>query len=92
MTQCTIEAVITAPIINPESRIHQRLWRALRQPALLSRPAVPKKTHADPVVVDISWFLERMLEIISIPDSVVISQEDSQCIVSLDKRRSVHLL
>ncbi|KAF9222356.1 hypothetical protein BS17DRAFT_838369 [Gyrodon lividus] len=91
-----VEAVVTAAIISIESRMHQRSWQNVANirgvqcdslSTLLSRPTVPKKTYGDPLVVDISWLLERMLEIISIPNAVVISQEDSQCIVNLDKRR-----
>ncbi|KIK93915.1 hypothetical protein PAXRUDRAFT_485676 [Paxillus rubicundulus Ve08.2h10] len=91
-----VEAVVTAAIISPESRIHQRPWQGVANirgvhcdslSTLLSRPTVPKRTYGDPLVVDLSWLLERMLEIISIPNAVVISQEDSQCIVNLDKRR-----
>ena len=39
--------------------------------ALLSRQTVPKKVYGDPVVVDISWLLERVLEVVSIPNTGV---------------------
>ncbi|KIJ66150.1 hypothetical protein HYDPIDRAFT_187160 [Hydnomerulius pinastri MD-312] len=91
-----VEAVVTAAVISSESRMHQRPWQNVANirgvqcdslSTLLSRQTVPKKTYGDPLVVDISWILERVLEIVSIPNAVTISQEDSQCIVNLDKRR-----
>ena len=92
-----VEAVLTAAIISPESRMHQRPWQNVAHMrgvqcdslgALLSRPTVPKKSHGDPLIVDISWLLERVLEIVSIPNAVTISPEDPQSIINLDKRRS----
>ncbi|KAG6382111.1 hypothetical protein JVT61DRAFT_754 [Boletus reticuloceps] len=80
----------------PESRMHQRPWQNVANirgvqcdslSGLLSRPTVPKKSYGDPLIVDISWVLERILEIISIPNSVAISPEDPQSIINLDKRR-----
>lgn len=91
-----VEAVLTAAIISPESRMHHRPWQNLTNirgvqcdslGALLSRPTVPKKSYGDPLIVDISWLLERMLEIVSIPNAVTISSEDLQSIINLDKRR-----
>ena len=91
-----VEAVLTAALISPESRMHQRPWQNVANIrgvqcdslcALLSRPTVPKKPYGDPLIADISWLLERMLEIISIPNAVTISPEDPQAIINLDKRR-----
>ncbi|KAG9312280.1 rho GTPase activating protein 22 [Chiua virens] len=91
-----VEAVLTAAIISPESRMHQRPWQnvaAVRGAqcdslgALLSRPMVSSKLYGDPLVVDISWLLERMLEIVSVPNTVALSLEDPQSIINLDKRR-----
>ena len=92
-----VEAVLTAAIISPESRMHHRPWQNVASirgvhcdslGGLLSRPTVPKKLYGDPLIVDISWLLERMLEIVSIPNAVMISPEDPQSIINLDKRRS----
>lgn len=91
-----VEAILTAAIVSPESRMHQRPWQNVANirgvqcdslGALLSRPTVPKKSYGDPLIVDISWLLERMLEIVSIPNAVTISPEDPQSIINLDKRR-----
>ena len=92
-----VEAVLTAAIISPASRMHHRPWQNVASirgvhcdslGALLSRPTVPKKSYGDPLIVDISWLLERILEIVSIPNAVTISPEDPQSIINLDKRRS----
>jgi len=92
-----VEAVLTAAILSPESRMHHRPWQNVANirgvhcdslGVLLSRPTVPKKLYGDPLIVDISWLLERMLEIVSIPNAVTISPEDPQSIINLDKRRS----
>lgn len=91
-----VEAVLTSAIISPESRVHQRPWQNVANirgvqcdslAALLSRQTVPKKAYGDPLVVDISWLLERILEIISVPNTVSISQDNPQCIINFDKRR-----
>lgn len=91
-----VEAVLTAAILSPESRMHQRPWYNVASirgvpfdslGLLLSRPTVPKKLYGDPLIVDISWLLERMLEVLSIPNAVAISPEDPQSIINLDKRR-----
>lgn len=91
-----VEAVLTAAILSPESRMHQRAWHIVANSRgvpsdslglLLSRPTVPMKLYGDPLIVDISWLLERMLEVLSIPNAVAISSEDPQSIINLDKRR-----
>jgi len=95
-----VEAVVTSAIISPESRMHHRPWQNVANirgvqcdslAALLSRQTVPKKAYGDPLVVDISWLLERVLEIISVPNTVSISQDNPQCIINFDKRRSVSI-
>lgn len=91
-----VETILTAAIISPESRLHHRPWQNVANirgvqcdslGALLSRPMVPKKSYEDPLIVDIIWLLERILEIVSIPNAVAISSEDPQSIINLDKRR-----
>ncbi|KAH7929515.1 hypothetical protein BV22DRAFT_1080692 [Leucogyrophana mollusca] len=91
-----VEAVITSAVVSTESRMHHRPWQNIANirgvqcdslAAMLSKPFVPKKSYGDTLVVDISWLLERVLEIVSIPNTVTLSTENSQCIVNLDKRR-----
>ena len=96
-----VEAVVTSAVISPESRMHYKPWQNVANirgvqcdslAALLSRQTVPKKAYGDPLVVDISWLLERILEIVSVPNTVSISQDNPQCIVNFDKRRLVALM
>ncbi|KAI6007556.1 rho GTPase activating protein 22 [Pisolithus orientalis] len=91
-----VEAVVTAAVLSPESRMHHRPWQNVANirgvqcdslTALLSRQTVPKKSYGDALVVDISWLLERILEIVSVPNTVSVSQDNPQCIINLDKRR-----
>ncbi|KAL4079080.1 hypothetical protein J3A83DRAFT_4455400 [Scleroderma citrinum] len=91
-----VEAVVTSAIISPESRMHHRPWQNVANirgvqcdslATLLSRQTIPKTTHGDSLVVDISWLLERILEIVSVPNTVSISQDNPQCIINMDKRR-----
>lgn len=91
-----VEAVVTAAILSPESRMHHRPWQNVANirgvqcdslTALLSRQTVPRKAYGDAPVADLSWLLERILEIVSVPNTVSISQDNPQCIINLDKRR-----
>ncbi|KAG2142278.1 uncharacterized protein EDB93DRAFT_1088823 [Suillus bovinus] len=91
-----VEAVLTSAIVSPESRVHHRPWQNVANirgvqcdslVGLLSRPAMPKKSYGDALAVDISWILERILELVSIPNVVMTTGENNQCIINLDKRR-----
>lgn len=91
-----VEAVLTSAIISSESRMHHRPWQNVANMrgvqcdslvGLLSRSAMPKKSYGDVLAVDVSWILERILELVSIPNVVTTSAENDQCIINLDKRR-----
>jgi hypothetical protein len=91
-----VEAVLTSAIVSSESRMHHRPWQNIANirgvqcdslVGLLSRPAMPKKSYGDVLAVDVSWILERILELVSIPNVVMTSDESDQCIINLDKRR-----
>lgn len=91
-----VEAVLTSAIVSSESRMHHRPWQNIANirgvqcdslVGLLSRPAIPKKSYGDVLAIDISWILERILELVSIPNVVMTSGENDQCIINLDKRR-----
>ncbi|KAG0699447.1 acetyl-CoA carboxylase [Suillus ampliporus] len=72
--QSFVEAILSSAVISSES------W-------LLATPAVPRKLYGDPLALDISWILEHILELASIPNMVTTSGENGQCIINLDKRR-----
>ncbi|KAG1740823.1 uncharacterized protein EDB91DRAFT_1053018 [Suillus paluster] len=91
-----VEAVLSSAIISSESRMHHRPWQNIANirnvqcdslAALLSRPAVPRKSYGEPLALDISWILERILELVSIPNVVTTAGDNDQCIINLDKRR-----
>jgi hypothetical protein len=91
-----VEAVLTSAIVSSESRMHHRPWQNIANirgvqcdslVGLLSRPAVPKKSYGDVLAIDVSWILERILELVSIPNVVMTSGESDQSIINLDKRR-----
>ncbi|KAH7912708.1 hypothetical protein BJ138DRAFT_1147682 [Hygrophoropsis aurantiaca] len=91
-----VEAVITSAVISLESRMHHRPWQNVANirgvqcdslATMLSKPFVPKKSYGEALIIDISWLLERILEIISIPNIVTISAENNQSVINLDKRR-----
>ncbi|KAG2347597.1 hypothetical protein BDR05DRAFT_927537 [Suillus weaverae] len=91
-----VEAVLISAIVSSESRMHHRPWQNIANirgvqcdslVGLLSRPAMPKKSYGDVLAIDVSWILERILELVSIPNVVMTSSENDQCIINLDKRR-----
>jgi len=76
--------------------MHQRPWQNIATirgvqcdslAAFLSKPTVFKKSYGDPLTIDISWILERILELVSIPNVVTTSGEGDMSIINMDKRR-----
>jgi GTPase-activating protein BEM2 len=95
-----VEAVLVAAVVSVESRMHQRAWinvaNARKVPpdsltAFLSQPVCRPPSIKSPLVTDIGWTLERMLEIISLSNLVEMNGEGGQMLVNFDKRRSVFI-
>src|ERR1700729_2175540 len=91
-----VEAVLTSAAVSVESRAHYRAWQNVAAArgaqcdslvSLLRKPLVKLSTAPEPLTVDMSWLLERVLEIISIPDLLTPTSEDGPCVVNFDKRR-----
>jgi GTPase-activating protein BEM2 len=91
-----VEAVLTSAAVSVESRAHYRAWQNVAAArgaqcdslgSLLRKPLVQLSTTAEPLTVDMSWLLERVLEIISIPDLLTPTSDDSPCVINFDKRR-----
>jgi GTPase-activating protein BEM2 len=91
-----VEAVLTSAAVSVESRAHYRAWQNVAAArgvqcdslaSLLRKPFVQLSTPAEPLTVDMSWLLERILEIISIPDLLTPISEDGPSAVNFDKRR-----
>ncbi|KIO16761.1 hypothetical protein M407DRAFT_59281, partial [Tulasnella calospora MUT 4182] len=88
-----IEAVFVSAILSPESRAYARAWHDVAGNrntsvddlvSLVSIPQTPAKKGTS-LTVDPAWIMERMLEIITLPD--VIEREESQSLINLEKRR-----
>lgn len=91
-----VEAVLTAAVVSVESRAHYRAWQNVAAArgvqcdsvaSLLRRPLAHLSTSAEPLTVDMSWLLERILELISIPDLLKPTSQDGRSIANFDKRR-----
>lgn len=92
-----VEAVLTSAVISVESRMHHRAWQNVAisrgtqcdsLSSLLSRPSKQSLTSKEPLMVDVGWLIERMLEILTAPDVVEPSSPEGQNLVNFDKRRS----
>ena len=93
-----VEAVITSAIVGVESRMFHRAWQTVALArgtsceslaSLLSKPAVSSISSNNTLTVDMGWVLEKMLEIISMPDVVDSTAPESLSMVNIDKRRFV---
>ncbi|KAF9262581.1 hypothetical protein L218DRAFT_980441 [Marasmius fiardii PR-910] len=91
-----VEAVITAAIVTPYSRLHQRAWQnvALNRnsqcdslTALLSNSRIRPASSKDPLTVDMGWLVERILDVIAMPDTVEAVNTEGQNLINFDKRR-----
>jgi hypothetical protein len=89
------ESVLTSAITSAESRAHYRAWQeiaAIRNQSLesvssmLVHDAQGELRPSHPLVVDLGWLLERILEATSLPNAI---EENGKPMVNLDKRRSV---
>ena len=88
-----VEGVLVSAVLSVESRMYHRAWQTLAASrgvmcdslaSLLSKQSVDHPPTREPLTVDIGWLLERMLEIISMPD---ILEQDGLSLVNFDKRR-----
>lgn len=91
----SVEAILTSVLVSVESRAHYRAWQNVAAARgvqceslaiLLRKPVMQLSASAEPLTVDISWLLERLLEIISIPDLLAPS-DTGPSVVNFEKRR-----
>lgn len=91
-----VEAVLTSAILSPESRLFHRAWQAVASSrggsveslaSLLSTRTVDVEDEKERLTVDPSWLIERMIEVISLPDVLESSVETPLSLVNFDKRR-----
>jgi hypothetical protein len=90
-----VETVLTSALLSPQSRLFTRVWQdvaAKRGASLdafetfISTP-LASVTGRKPTV-DFGWVLERMIEIISLPDTLQ-DERDGVGLVNFEKRRCV---
>ncbi len=90
-----VEFVLTSAILSPESRIYSRAWNNVANArrtgsdslaAMLVRPQHQSPRNLPELITDMGWTLERMLEILSLPD-VLTSSTDGSGLVNFHKRR-----
>ncbi|KAJ4471470.1 rho GTPase activating protein 22 [Lentinula aciculospora] len=93
-----VEAVVTSAILSPECRMHHRAWQNISASRgcsydtlslLLARPKTQSVTSKDPLTVDMGWLIERILDVIAMPDLVESHNEEGQNLVNFDKRRNL---
>ncbi|KAJ4468415.1 hypothetical protein C8J55DRAFT_437773 [Lentinula edodes] len=93
-----VEAAVTSAILSPECRMHHRAWQNVSASRgcnydtlsqLLARPKTQSVASKDPLTVDMGWLIERILDVIAMPDLVESHNEEGQNLVNFDKRRSV---
>lgn len=88
-----VEAVLVSAVVSMESRLYHRAWQTVASvrgatcdmlSSLISKATVNSTVSKEPLTVDMGWVIERMIEIISLPDVV---EQDGLNLVNLDKRR-----
>ncbi len=93
-----IEGILCAAVLSVESRMYHRAWQLVANSrattcdsltALLSRSSVTSLKCMDKLTMDMGWVLEKMLEVISMPDVLEATSQESLSLVNFDKRRCV---
>lgn len=88
-----VEAVLVSAVVSMESRLYHRAWQTVASvrgatcdmlSTLISKATTNSTVSKEPLTVDMGWVIERMIEIISLPDVV---EQDGLNLVNLDKRR-----
>ena len=97
------EAILTSAVLSVESRTYQRAWLGVAVArgtgcdslgAYLSRPMVNSVVSRGTLTADIGWLMEKILEIISLPDVLESPSGEKLVLVNFEKRRcacSIHL-
>ena len=90
-----VEFILTSAILSPESRMYSRAWSNVANArrtgsdslvAMLVRLNHRPSCESPDLITDMGWTLERMLEILSLPD-VLPSSGDASGLVNFHKRR-----
>lgn len=90
-----VEFVLTSAILSPESRLYSRAWNNVANArrtgsdtlvAMLVRPNYTYSRNLPELIADMGWTLERMIEVLSLPD-VLMTPTDSSGLINFQKRR-----
>ena len=93
-----VEAIITSVVLSVESRTYQRAWLGVAiargtgcdtLAAYFARPTITSMSTRGTLTADIGWLMERVLEIISLPDVLESSPAEKTVLVNFEKRRWV---
>jgi GTPase-activating protein BEM2 len=93
-----VETALTSAIVSVESRMYHRAWQNVAigrgvqcdsLSSLLSKPRSQSTASFAPFTMDMSWLLERLLEVICTPDLVEPLTQEGQNLINFDKRRYV---
>jgi hypothetical protein len=91
-----VEAALTAAVVSMESRIYHRAWQNVAAgrgahcdglTSLLAGANTQSINAKSPLTIDMGWFLERLLEVLSNPDVVESSPSEGQSLINFEKRR-----
>ncbi|KAI0074864.1 hypothetical protein K474DRAFT_1499666 [Panus rudis PR-1116 ss-1] len=94
-----VEAVLTSAIVSVESRMYAKAWQAVATArrtqcetlaSYLSRPAIQTVNDHSPLTMDLGWLLEKILEVISMPDVLDSVGQEGLSLVNFDKRRTLY--
>ncbi|KAF8326839.1 uncharacterized protein EI90DRAFT_2975491 [Cantharellus anzutake] len=92
-----IETALCSAILSPESRLFTRAWQNVAATrggnldslsGLLSQGYVPARSHLRPLALDGGWIFERLLELVSLPDTMA----GEHTLINFDKRRYISML
>lgn len=94
-----VESALVSAVLSSPSRLFQRAWHDVASvrrarleslQSLLSRRVVAQEdAEGDPLTMDMGWLLERMLELLSMPNTNLL--ESGFEVINLEKRRCVIL-
>ncbi|KAH9935113.1 uncharacterized protein BXZ73DRAFT_89498 [Epithele typhae] len=96
-----VESALTSAVLSVESRTYQRAWLGVAVgrgtgcdslASYLARPVVTHLSSRGTLTVDIGWLMEKVLEIISLPDVLESPSEERAVLVNFEKRRSLQTL
>jgi hypothetical protein len=96
-----VETVLSTAILSPESRMFQRVWNKIALQRRLNNVDTLESFLRFPkdgelpfpsgfkLAVDFGWMIERLLEMISMPDALVNTADTLGAVINFEKRRSV---